>query len=94
MRAATIALTPLEITVGSGRTVFTGFQAVRIHGQAHGATRLPPFEASFNKDLVQTFLLGLLLDQTGARHHQHLFDGIRFFAALGHLGCGSQVFNA
>ena len=67
---------------------------VRVHCQAHGAARFTPFKTSFDKDLVQPFLLSLGLDQTGARHHQRLLDGAGNFAAFGHLGGGAQVFDA
>ena len=70
------------------------FQTVRVHRQAHGATGLTPFKAGLDKNLVQTFLLGLRLDQTGARHHQRLFHGSGNLAAFGNGGRRAQVFDA
>ena len=72
-------LTAFKIAVAGGCATFAGLQPVGIHGQAHGATRLTPFKTGGRKDLVQPFALGLLLDESRARHNQsqlHVFRNL------------------
>src|SRR5690625_6152845 len=76
MSAATVALTPLKVAVGGGRTMLPGAEAVSIHGQAHGASGLAPFQASFKKNFIQPFGFGLGFYSTGARHHHGLFHRV------------------
>ncbi|CEI77608.1 Flp pilus assembly protein TadG [Pseudomonas aeruginosa] len=73
--------------------MFAALQPVRVHRQAHGTARLAPFEAGLDEDPVQAFLLGLLLDQPGTRHHQRLLDGRGDLAAPGHFGGSAQVLD-
>ncbi len=47
----------------------TWFQFVRVHGQAHAATRFSPLESGLDKDLVQAFLFRLLFDHPAAGNH-------------------------
>ena len=51
-----------------------------VHGEAHRAARLAPFEAGGEEDLVEALGLGLLLHQARARH-DHGVD------ALVHVSC-------
>src|SRR5690625_5692137 len=76
MSAATVALTPLKVAVGGGRTMLPGAEAVSIHGQAHGASGLAPLQASFKKNFIQPFGFGLGFYSTGARHHHGLFHRV------------------
>jgi len=64
------ALAPLEIPVRRGRADLTAFQAIRIHRQAHRAAGAAPFEAGFDKYLVQPFGLRRGLDRHRSRHRQ------------------------
>ena len=58
--ATTRALSTFEVAV-AGSAALAGIQAVGVHGQTHGTTRLTPFETSRLEDLVQTFTLSLFL---------------------------------
>src|SRR5690606_39234317 len=78
--AATGALAPLEVAVGSGGAVLAAAQLVRVHGQAHRTARLAPLEAGLDEHLVQALGLGLGLDQARARHDQGLLDAGRHLA--------------
>ncbi len=73
--------------------MFTGFQAVGVHRQAHRATGIAPFEIGGGKDFVQAFRFGLLFDQARAGHDQYLFHGSRFFPAFNDGSRGTQVFD-
>src|SRR5215510_9873362 len=53
--AALEALAALEIAVRGGSAALLRLQLVRVHGKAHRAARLAPFEASCNEDLVEAF---------------------------------------
>src|SRR5215468_1988817 len=68
MRPSTTALAPFEIPIACGSTAFTRLQNVRVHSEAHGASRFPPFESSFPEDSVQPFLLRLALYRLRTRH--------------------------
>src|SRR3990167_809482 len=87
------ALTAFEVTVGGGCAMLAAAQLVRVHRQAHGAARLTPLKAGFDKDVVQTFLFRLGFDQTGTWHHHRLLDGAGDLTTLGHFSSGAQVFD-
>src|SRR5690606_6817304 len=87
------ALTAFEVAVGGGGAMLATAQLVRVHRQAHGTARLTPFEARLNENLVQSFLLSLLLDQARTRYHQGLLDGRGDLAALGHFGGSAQILD-
>ena len=59
--SAATTLATLEITVRCGRAMLAIAQLVGVHRQTHGAARLTPLQARFNKYLVQPLLFGLLL---------------------------------
>ena len=80
MGAPAAALTAFEIAVGGGGAAFARGQLVGIHRQAHGAARIAPFKAGFDKDLVQAFFLGLMLHQARARHHDGVDAGRNLLA--------------
>ena len=96
MGAATVALSAFEIAVAGGRTTFTGFELVGIHGQTHRATRFAPFKTCRLKNGVQAFALGLFFDQTrtGHDHGQLHILGHFLSEALDHAGRFAHVFDA
>ncbi len=69
-------LPALEVAIRCGGATLTGFEAIGIHGQAHRAARLTPFETGIAEDTVETFGLGLGFDQTGARHDKGQLDAV------------------
>src|SRR5699024_7788873 len=91
--ATTLALAALEVAVGGRRGALAGGQLVRVHAQAHGAARGAPLSARGEEDLVQTFLLCLLLDSRGRRDDEHL-DAVGDPSAVQNLGGGAQVLDA
>src|SRR5580692_354115 len=50
--AATATLAALEVAVGGGGAAFAGGKNVRVHAEAHRATRLTPLKARVEKYLV------------------------------------------
>src|SRR5258708_35688111 len=71
--ATLVTLAAFEVAVGGRSAALARLELVRVHGQAHGTTRLAPFEASLDEDLVEAFGLRLLFDDTGTRH-DHAVD--------------------
>src|SRR4051812_20390826 len=67
-RAAALALTTLEVTVGGADRVLAGRELVAVHGDAHGAAGFAPFGAGIGKDPVETLGLGLALHLLRARN--------------------------
>jgi len=65
MRAAAGTLAAFEVSVARRGRSFARLELIGIHRQAHAAARLSPFETGFDEDLIESFFLGLLLDQTG-----------------------------
>src|SRR5690606_41503126 len=94
MGTPTIALTTLEVAVGGRGAVLARLQTIGVHGQTHGATRIAPLEAGCFEDQIQTFTLGLLLDQTGTRHPHCLLDAGGDPATLGYHGRGTPILDA
>src|SRR5690348_14574687 len=93
MRAAAAALPALEIAVGRRGAALARLELVGVHREAHRATRLAPFEAGFDEDLVETFFLGLLLDESRARHDECV-DAGRDLAAFRHRRRRAQILDA
>src|SRR5690554_3509809 len=89
----TKALTTFEVPVRGRRTMLAPPQLVGVHGQTHGATRITPFQARLDKDLVQTLLLRLRFHQSRTRNHHRLLQARRHLAAFHHSGGFTQVFN-
>src|SRR3990170_1860440 len=73
VRAAAAALAAFEIAVGGRGAPLARLQLVRVHRQAHAATRLAPLEAGLLEDAVEAFPLGLLLHES-ATGHDHRAD--------------------
>jgi hypothetical protein len=96
MGASARTLTTFEVAVAGGGTALARLQAVSVHGQAHGATRLAPLKACGLEDFVQPFTFGLRLDQTRAGHdHGQLYVSGDFLPQLFNDGCClAHVFNA
>src|SRR6185437_5530138 len=93
MGAALEALTTLEIAVRGRRAALFRLELVGVHGEAHRAARLAPFETRLDEDLVETFGFRLLLHKAGARHHHGVdmaVDGL----ALGDLRRRPQILDA
>ena len=78
MCAPTTALAAFEVAVAGGSTAFAGFQAVGIHGEAHGATRFAPFKTSGEEDFIEAFFFCLFFYQAGAGYYDGFFDTGRF----------------
>src|SRR5690606_173733 len=68
---AALALPAFEVAVRGGGAALTRLQLVRVHAEAHRATRLPPFGTRVDEDLVQALLLGGLTHPHRAGHDQH-----------------------
>ena len=82
-----------EIAVRGRGAALARLELVGVHREAHRAARLAPFEAGLDEDLVEPFLLGLVLHQARARHDQRV-DAGRDLAALGDRGGGAQILDA
>jgi hypothetical protein len=93
MGAAFEPLPALEIAVRGRGAAFFRQQLVGVHGQAHRAARLAPFESGLDEDLVQPLGFGLLLHDARARHdHRREIAVDRL--ALDHLGRRAQILDA
>src|SRR5689334_15792106 len=93
MGACTRALPADEIAVGGGDAALAWRHRLVVHGEAHGAAGLAPFETGLPEDLVQAFGFGLPLDVFGARYDPRAHVGGNLPSA-GHGGCGTQVGDA
>src|SRR6266851_5813203 len=92
MSAAALALSPLEIAVRGRGAALAGQQLVLVHRQAHRAAGLAPFEPGFEEDPVEPLLLGLVLDEAGARddHRLHPCSDVPAFR---HRRGGAQILD-
>ncbi len=93
MSSSPLSLSSFKIPVGGGSAPFTGGKSVVIHRQAHGTTRLPPFETRLDENFVQTFLFRLFLDQAGTGNDHRELDVFGPFFSLNDSSGGSQIFN-
>src|SRR5437016_7143625 len=93
MRLGVLALAALEIAVRGRGDALAVLGPVVVHRHAVGAARLAPFEAGFEKDAVEPFLFGLVLDEARARHHQRPYSR-RHLAAFGDRRGGAQILDA
>src|SRR5712671_6960224 len=91
--ATLVTLPAFEVAVGGRSAALPRLELVGVHGQAHGATRLAPFEACLNEDLVEAFGLRLLFDDTGARY-DHAVDMATHSLAVDHFRRGAQILDA
>ena len=92
MGAPAGALSVLEVAVGGGGAALAGLEPVGVHGQAHGAARLPPLEPGVEQDVVETLRLRLELYDPRSRNHQRAHAG-RDAAALGDAGDLADVLD-
>src|SRR5437660_2447783 len=92
MRAAALALPPLEIAVGGGGAPFTRAQHVRVHAQAHRASRLAPVESGLAEDAIEPLVLRLPLHRHRARH-DHSVDAVVYAPAAHDARGGTQVLD-
>lgn len=72
MGAGPAPLAAFKISVGCGGTTISSRELIVIHTKAKGTTGIAPFASGLDKDLVQSFALGLRLNQSGAGNHQNL----------------------
>ena len=89
--AATLAA--FEVAVAGRRAALARSELVGIHGEAHRAAGLAPVEAGLDEDLVEAFRIGLLLDESGARHDERA-HAVCDLVALGDGGRRPKVFDA
>ena len=80
--ASALPLPAFKVAVGGGGATLARLQPVGVHRPAHGAARFAPLKTGIDEYLVQPFLLGLSLDQTGTRHHHRQLDVVGYFFAL------------
>src|SRR5437899_10407137 len=78
MRAAVLALAPLEVAVRGAGAAFVRRQHVRVHANAHAAARIAPLKAGGGKNLVETFFFSLRLDPARAGHDESLLSVFRY----------------
>src|SRR4051794_34660243 len=81
------ALPALEVAVGGAGAPLPRRQRVRVHPEAHRAARATPLGPGRGEDLIEAFLLRLLLDQHRAGHHEHP-DAVGDRASADDLGGG------
>ena len=85
MCPAVLPLAAFEIPVRSAGGSLAGREYVRIHGEAHAATCIAPFESGVTENLVEAFGFRLRLDGHRAGHHQ------RFLEILGDVLAGDDA---
>src|ERR1700685_1010982 len=93
VRAALIALPPLEIAVRGRSAALAGCKLVGIHAETHRAAGLAPLEAGTNKDLVEPLGLCLLFHEAGAGHDHGADFGVNLFA-VDDTRSGAQILDA
>ena len=81
--AAARSLPPFKVSVGCGRAAFAWHEDVRVHAEAHRTAGVAPLEARVEENLVETFLLRLGFDETGA-WHDHRAQRVRHLLAADH----------
>src|SRR5260370_33472714 len=70
-----------EVAVRGGGSALVRRQDVRVHADAHAASRVAPLEAGFAENLVEAFLFGGSLDAARTGHDQRLLDVFRHVLA-------------
>mmetsp|Transcript_33326 Transcript_33326/g.51046 ORF Transcript_33326/g.51046 Transcript_33326/m.51046 type:complete len:273 (+) Transcript_33326:1669-2487(+) len=92
MSSSLVSLSPFKVAIGGGCTSFLGFQLIFVHCQAHGATRFSPIKPCFQENLVEPFIFGLFLHQSGPWYN-HRMDSFDYFAAKGNRSYSTHIFN-
>src|SRR5262252_4831487 len=93
MRPATASLPPFKIPIARRRAALPRLKDVRVHSQAHGASRLPPLEPRVAEYAVQPLLFRSSLNGLRTWDHHGPHPGI-YAMPLGHAGGRPQVFKA
>src|SRR3954470_21450386 len=91
MRARARSLPPAEIAVGGGGAALAGRDDVAVHADAHRAAAFAPREPRLREDLVEAFLLGLMLYLRRPGRHQ---PGHFRLAAREHRGRRAKILDA
>src|SRR5579875_500535 len=91
VRPRPAALASDEIPVGGRGAALARLDEIAVHGDAHRAARLPPFQARILEDAIEPLAFRLALHQPGARHDDCWDDAA---AALHDLGRNAQVLDA
>ncbi len=81
MRSPAASLPTFKIPVAGGGAALARLQNIRIHSQAHRASRFAPFESRIQKNLMQAFLLRRALHRLRSRHHHRSHICIYMMAA-------------
>ena len=90
--ASPFALSALEVSVGGRCAALSRIEPIRVHGQAHAATGLPPIETRFFENLIETLFFRLLFDQSAAGH-DHRIDLSGDSVALDDFCRRAEVFD-
>src|SRR5262245_37905893 len=93
VRAAPFSLSSFEISIAGGSTPLAWFELVRVHCQAHAATRFSPFEAGVTEDTIESLLFGLRLYLAAARHH-HRRNFRSHMVTAQHVRRAAQILDA
>src|SRR5690349_7709388 len=92
--AAALALATLEIAVRRRCAALAGTEAIGVHPEAHGASRLAPLEAGVAKYAIEAFFFGLGLDDARARHDEREADVRSELPPFHHRSRDAQVLYA
>src|SRR3989442_13290840 len=87
-----LPLAAFEVAVRGRGAALAGLKDVGVHAQAHPTAGTAPFEAGGGEDLVEPFVLRLLLDAGRAGHDERAHGRVNVLA--GHdRGRGTQVLD-
>lgn len=92
MRAPAAALPSFEVSVDARGTPLSWMERVVIHGEAHAAPRLPPFEPCLRERYIEAFALRFAPDVGGPGHH-HGSHMRCHLTALEHARSRAQIFE-
>jgi len=92
--AAVFTLAAFEVAVGGAGAAFVGRKDVGIHGDAHAAAGVAPFESRVAKNFVEAFFFGLGFDAARAGDDQGLLDVAREMLAGDEMRGGAKIVEA
>src|SRR5665213_1575090 len=75
---AILALAAFEVSIGSAGRALTWRKHVRIHREAHAASRIAPLKSSIAENLVESFRFGLRFNQHRSWHDEGLLDALGY----------------
>src|SRR5207248_4058879 len=78
MGAPTRTLATLEIAIRRGCAALARTEPIVVHAQAHRTARLAPFKTRGGEHAIESFALGLRLDEPRAGNHEHLLHVVGF----------------